>query len=533
VILRPYQLDVNARLRALIADLIGRKLPKWCILQAPTGSGKTVMAAALIQACADKGKRCLFMAPSRELIHQCSDKLYRFGVDHGVIMAGQGYNLDKAVQVASKDTLLSRAFKLPKRIKDMQREIEGCTDLEMEFTAKARAEIERLGNVAIDLPAFDMIVPDECHLSLSATWMFILKQWPNATVIGLTATPARGDGRPLGTMYKGMVQAAPSSKLIADGFLVPTRVFAPYRPDLKGVPSKNGEYAPKPLQRKMDQPKLVGDIVEHWQRLAAGRKTICFASGIAHSLHIREQFLAAGIKAEHLDGKTPDEERDAILERFDRGEITVLVNCNVLTLGYDSPAASCCIMAMPTKSYVRFRQQAGRIQRPFEGKTDAILIDHAGNVYLHGLPDADVDWDLKEGETIQTKLKATGKPKLAHCPKCHAMFSGSTCPACGHKLADKAAQARKEPVQNGQLVEVNGVAVQQKQEAAVRLWHMCLAVAANTGRAANAAAARFKQEYGCPPWEVAGLPNMPERHQWKTPVVELFPQYVRRKKATT
>jgi DNA repair protein RadD len=535
IVPRFYQVDTVERVRRVLADLIQRRLEKWVILQAATGAGKTVMAAMLIKGCADKGKRCLFLAPSRELIHQCSDKLSRFDVEHGIIMAGHGYNLDKLVQVASKDTLISRAFRLPGRIKAIEKAIEGATDLEMHFTEKAREQILRLEQLAIPLPAFDLIIADECHLSLSKTWFFLLKHFPNAVVIGLTATPARGDGKPLGMAYKGMVQAVPTSKLIADGYLVPTKVFAPYRPDLKGVPTSKatGDYAPRPLEKRMDQPKLVGDIVEHWKRLARGRKTIAFASGIEHSLHIRDQFLAAGIKAEHLDGKTPDEERDAILERFSTGDTMILVNCNVLTLGYDCPIASCCIDAGPTRSYVKFRQRAGRIQRPADGKTDAILIDHSGNVYVHGLPDADVDWQLKEGEKIQDRVKPKdGRSGLVHCPKCHAIFSGLVCPACGHKLSEQTRQAKREAVQNGQLVEVSdGKNEMVVHEAMVREWHRCMAISANMGRTPGMAAQMFKKEFGVMPWEVRNLPNVPARGQWKTPVAELFPQYVRRKRA--
>jgi DNA repair protein RadD len=525
--LRAYQIDAVGRLRTLIAGL--PKDQRWCILQAATGAGKTVMAAEIIRSCSQKGKRCLFLAPSRELIQQCSEKLNRFDVEHGIIMAGYGYNLDKLVQVASKDTLLSRAVRMPQR-RELAMKAVAEGGLTMPQTAHAHRTIARLGEMSIDLPPFDLVIPDECHLSLAPTWSFLLKLWPDAVVIGLTATPARTDGRGLGTVYKGMVQAVPSSQLIAEGFLVPTRVFAPYRPDLKGVPCNvNGEYAKAPLQKRMDQPKLVGDIVDHWKRLANGRQTIAFASGVEHSIHIRDQFRAGGITAEHLDGNTDPDERQAILNRLASGQISVLANCNVLTQGWDCPSASCCILAKPTKSYVAFRQMAGRIQRPYPGKADALLIDHAGCVYLHGLPDADVDWVLKDGEKIQDKVKPKpGNPGVVHCPKCHAMFTGGVCPACGHKA--KEATGNKVEAQNGQLVEVNGVSVQQKQEAAVRLWHKHLAIAANRGWPARQAAAMFARDHGCPPWEVPNLPNMPQRHQWQTPVVELFPQYVRGRK---
>ena len=110
-----------------------------------------------------------------------------------------------------------------------------------------------------------------------------------------------------------------------------------------------GDYVEGDLARRMDTGRLVGDIVEHWHKLAERRRTVVFASGVAHSVHLRDEFLAAGVRAEHLDGSTPTAERDAILARLAAGETELVTNCMVLTEGWDQPEVSCLVLARPTR----------------------------------------------------------------------------------------------------------------------------------------------------------------------------------------
>jgi superfamily II DNA or RNA helicase len=120
----------------------------------------------------------------------------------------------------------------------------------------------------------------------------------------------------------------------------------------------------------MDQAKLVGDIVNHWLRLAERRKTVVFATSVGHSIHLRDEFIRAGVRAEHIDGTTPKDERDEILARLSRGEIALVTNCMVLTEGWDQPDVSCCVLARPTKSMGLFRQMAAA-----PGKDYALILD--------------------------------------------------------------------------------------------------------------------------------------------------------------
>ncbi len=398
--MRPYQVEAISSLRKEV--LSGNKR---IVLQAPTGSGKTLVASALIQGAVAKGKKVLFLAPRRELVYQCSDKLAKLGVRHGIIMAGEIPDT-AAVQVACVPTLHARAVRREK----------------------------------IPLPAADLVIADECHLFLAETFAGILQKYQDRTLIGLTATPARGDGRGLGEIFQSIVPVSSVAGLVELGYLVPQVYYSPSVPDLAGIKIRAGDYAEDQLERRMDTPKLVGDIVTNWSRLARDRQTVVFASGVAHSIHLRDEFRLAGVSAEHLDGTTPLDERADILRRVETGDVQVLCNCMVCCYGWDSPTVSCCVLARPTKSIVLYLQMAGRVLRPAPGKESAVILDHSGIVQELGFVDEEQPWSLDGKEKIQERkaASATKKPKPVTCPECKFMFRmASECPRCGWKPASR------------------------------------------------------------------------------------------------
>jgi len=189
---------------------------------------------------------------------------------------------------------------------------------------------------------------------------------------------------------------------------------------------ERGDYVESQLAERVNTQKLVGDILEHWFRLNPDRRpTVVFATGVKHSVHIRDEFRRSGVLAEHIDGKTPIEERDGVLAKLARGEVEVVVNCAVLTEGWDCPEISCLILARPTKSLGLYRQMVGRALRTCEGKTDALILDHAGACFEHGLIDEPVLWTLDEDDkaenTVQTARKEHRARALVDCPECHAV----------------------------------------------------------------------------------------------------------------
>ena len=182
----------------------------------------------------------------------------------------------------------------------------------------------------------------------------------------------------------------------------------------------------------MNTDALVGDIVTHWHKYGERRKTVAFAVDVAHSIHIRDEFVRAGVRAEHIDGKTPKPERDAILDRLRSGDLELVTNCMVLTEGWDMPDVSCCILARPTKKMGLYRQMLGRTLRAAEGKTDAIVLDHSGAVFRHGLAEDPVEWTLDPDQKAVSKvheaarvasMRSSNAPNAAPCVSAAALSS--------------------------------------------------------------------------------------------------------------
>jgi superfamily II DNA or RNA helicase len=370
----------------------------------------------------ERGKRVLFLAPRRELIEQASEKLETFGVKHGVVMAGleDRINLYAGVQVASFDTLFARSVRRQK----------------------------------LPLPKADLVLIDESHLSLSRQRAELIRHYrdSDAVVVGLTATPARGNGKGLGAIYDALVETATIKELQAAGHLVPKlRVFAPSKPDLDGVKVARGDYVVSQLERRM-QP-LLGDVVANWHRIAPDKRTVVFCVNRKHSIYLAEQFQQRGISAEHVDGATPLEDRKAIFSRVRSGQTQVLCNVFVASYGLDIPQLDCCVIARPTRSIPLFLQMSGRVLRALPGKQESILIDHGGVIDQLGLPDAEMSWSLDDSATIGERNEARRKkePKEIACGECGAVYQGQRyCPECGH-----------EPVMRGKNVETHQANLQE------------------------------------------------------------------------
>lgn len=364
---------------------------------APTGAGKTVIACSVMEQTMIRLNRCLFLAHRGELIDQTCDKLAECGLPHGVIKANDPrLNLRALLQVGSVQTVVNRLKRL-----DMN---------------------------------FDVVIVDEAHRHLCETNQkiaaSILEVNPRAIIIGLTATPYRGDGKGLGDFFDALIEVTTTERLIEEGFLVHPRVLRAARLDLAGVRMVGGDYSSRELGDKVNKPKLVGNIVKEWQKHASDRLTVAFCVNVAHAQVIAEAFTSAGIPAACVEGTMKPEERARVLAEWRAGRIRVVTNCMILTEGFDFPAVSAVILARPTKSRGLWKQCVGRGLRIWPGKEDCLILDHANCTLAHGY--------VTEPDRISLERGISNERPRAErrCRACGAKYAGAPtfCPGCGASL---------------------------------------------------------------------------------------------------
>lgn len=300
------------------------------LLVAPTGAGKTYLGQLLVG-----DSRTLWVAHRRELVKQAVERLRAaFGNENvGVIMPGFHANPGARIQVASVETLLAR------------------------------------GNI----PKADLVVLDEAHHYEADEWKAVARANPGARCLGLTATPEREDGRPLGDTFQALVVAAQYSELIASGFLVPARVFQP--------PTNLGN-------------DLAQEPLEAWLKYAEGSRTFGFCGRVDIGYGWSQRFRDAGYMAQVVEANTATRERDEHLAAFKRGAVRVLWNCFALTEGVDVPEARCAMLARTFGHVGGYLQACGRVLRIAADKPDAIIVDLCGATLRHGLPTDDRVYSL-------------------------------------------------------------------------------------------------------------------------------------------
>lgn len=404
--LRDYQIKAVDELRSVILE---HKRPILCL---PTGAGKTSIAGHMIQSGANNGKKIHFLAHRTELIFQCYQRLRQFGVYAGIIKGSFKYN-GHSVNVASVQTLVKR-----------------------------------------HLPPADIIFIDECHHATAGSYKKIIEAYPDAFIIGLTATPWRMDGRPLGDIFNKIIKPIDMMDLIEQGYLVPPRYFASSEHvDLDGVKTSKGDYDNKELFTRFDKPKLYAGVVENYKTFSEGKKAIVFNLNVEHSKNTTEEFIKAGYASAHLDATTGEIERAAIIEKFRSGEIQILNNVNILTEGFDLPDIEVVVINRATKSLSLYMQMVGRGLRPWGNKSECIVIDHGDNVKRLGFAEDDRDYSL----TGRKKKKGAEVQNIKECPKCLALIPSAKREClCGYVFP---VEERSIEVHNAKFEEIKRVVI--------------------------------------------------------------------------
>lgn len=414
--LRDCQSDVISRTRQAL------RRTRAVLIQAPCGFGKTVLTAHMIGTAYKKGHSAWFVCHRRELIKQSMKAFDKQGIPYGVCAADFRGNVSASVQIASVQTL-ARRFKR--------------------------------------YPPPKLIVFDECHHMGAASWRELYLQFPDAKIIGLSATPARLDGQGMGEFFGEMVCGPQPKWLIENGFLSPYRLFAPPTIDTSAFHSRMGDYVQKEVVAAVDKPAITGSALSHYQQYASGKRAAAFCVSIEHSQHVAAEFRAAGIPAVHLDGCADPIMRDGVLADFAAGRIKVLSSVDLLIEGFDLPGIECAILLRPTQSLNIYIQQVGRAMRMADGKAECIILDHAGNSDRFGYPDDDREWTLA-GRTIRHKDE-DAEPSNRQCGSCFANtpMPAFKCRNCGTEFPIK---PRKIEQRDGELEEKRATELTQEQK---------------------------------------------------------------------
>ena len=309
---------------------------------------------------------------------------------------------------------------------------------------------------------FNLHIVDECHHAAAGTWEEVLNS-VRGHILGVTATPARLDGKGLGHIFDDMLFGPSMADLIGMGYLARPRTFRPSQPNMKRVPKSGGDYNRRQAEQVMDQKHVTGDAIEHYTKVMKGAPTLVFCMTNRHAEHVREQYAQAGFRAARMDQDTPMGERRQMLNDLATGRLNVLTSCEVISEGTDVPQCFGSQLLRPTDSLVLALQQMGRALRPKPNGEDAIILDHAGNTHRHGLPEADRKWSLDKG-VEETKEGGGG---IRTCHACFAVMPAAQkqCPVCGAEK--QASEQRTMPRQRaGELLEAEGIQIGPQQDPA-------------------------------------------------------------------
>lgn len=446
ITLRPYQMRCVKEVSRLYKE--GKKA---VLLQKPTGAGKTRTAAFIVNVYAKSGRQVLWLVHREELLLQAAMTFAEYGIPHRLVCAASSERAIKAQQHKE----LGRSW---------------VSNEAVVVVASIQTIVRRLDKLPWLDPA--QLVADEAHLSLAVTWRKVLARWPEARLLGLTATPWRLDkqsfAREEGGLYDAIVLGPRPADLIEWGNLANYRLFAPpvqfQLVDKIGM--KGGDYDTKDLEKEFSN-VVYGDVVSHYRKYSHGKPAIAFCPTVRVAEDTAQAFRDAGYRAISLDGNTDDIIRRTSLQQLGRGELDVVTSVSILVEGTDVPFATTAILLRRTQSLSLYLQAVGRVLRPHPDKPFAIILDCVGVSDIHGYPDDDREWSLS-GESKAKRRKDDGEEDITYreCTECYARVRPHVrvCPNCGTEFTGKERKGPK--VIDAELVEADREARRREQEAA-------------------------------------------------------------------
>lgn len=276
-----------------------------------------------------------------------------------------------------------------------------------------------------------LIIADEAHLSRSNSWVKVIEYYDTFTV-GLTATPIRLDGKPLGDIFDALITGVDTKWLIENKRLAPYEYYAPTVVDTSGLRKVAGDYVVSDLEQLMNERAIYGNVIESYMRFTPGEQAIAYCVSVAHARITADAFNSARIRAEVVSSATPAKRRAEIMDDFRSGKITVLCNVGIISEGISVDEVSCCMLLRPTESVALGIQQMMRCMRYLPGKTAKIL-DFVGNYTRINLPDYPWKWSLDKPINRRKTTDENGNFYIRCCPECFMTFAtADTCPFCGH-----------------------------------------------------------------------------------------------------
>jgi len=399
-------------------------------MQLATGGGKTVIFSHVIAAHAGAS---IAVAHRVELIYQISLTLSRYKIRHNIM----------AQPSAIREIISMQMKEFGARFYDSNAK---CTIASVDTLIRMDAHTPWFKDITL-------VIQDEGHHPLKNNkWGKVAALFTNARGLYPTATPCRADGQGLGSHADGildaLIQGPRMRDLIDAGHLTDYRIFAPPSDlDLSSVPiAASGDYSNPKLRQAVHKSCIVGDIVEHYVKIAPGKLGVTFTVDVEAATKTAAAFRAKGVAAEVMSAKTPPLLRAEIMRNFREGKIKQLVNVDILGEGVDVPAIEVVSFARPTQSYGLYSQQFGRALRPMPDKKHAIIIDHVNNVQTHGLPDSPRVWSLDRREKRTRSVKPDVMP-VTTClnTECFAVYEAfqKACPYCGHVIVPMSRTAPK------------------------------------------------------------------------------------------
>lgn len=420
--LRPYQNKARYGCNAL---LNARRHPCYVC---PTGGGKTKTSTIIIQDRNNLKRRVYVLTPQVEIFEQWMKDLTLAGLDPGYINSEGIKGANRMVYVCMPLSLVNILHLVPEHIWP------------------------------------DEIITDESHHSAADSWERIYSFFPDATRMGLTATPQRTDGHGLDHLYTDIVDTVSMKELIQQGFLAKPLTIVPEEYHMK-VPIKNGDYDPKLQADLLGKPKIVGNVLEHYSDLFGGLPVLVACSTYDHAKRMTKAFQDAGWQWDHIHSKLPSYDRKSMLRKIGSGKLNGLCTVGIGVEGMDIPGLYGLIWLRRTLSLTIFLQFNGRVLRPMSGKKYGIILDPVGNTFIHGMPDAHRTWDLRgiaQEKEPRNSLDEEA-PVMRICPGCRTANAVELthCWFCGCDLSIKRKTKIPQMV-DGELVIIEDEGTAQK-----------------------------------------------------------------------